>query len=199
MWESRVLCEISKERWEEGKSCFWISTLSTVPSFPQLVFSWRCPPFRLDLSVAFSPWVAGLRRCRQPPSVLPRLSCHRRCDRRTHRDFFMAQSLATVTDLHLAVFPFADHHLAPGRRIAAFPRYLEQAILMPYHPIVADRPLGLQPEYFIEFLPAWPLAVIILLGSYSPSHRDQIASPALRPVVESERNRGVNPKSETKS
>src|SRR6202040_4460945 len=39
MWESRVLCEISKERWEEGKSCLWISPLSTVPPFPQLVFS----------------------------------------------------------------------------------------------------------------------------------------------------------------
>ena len=36
MWESRVLCEISKERWEEGKSCLWISTLSTAPPFPQL-------------------------------------------------------------------------------------------------------------------------------------------------------------------
>src|ERR1700686_4704877 len=88
--------------------------------------------------------------------------------RRTHRDFFMAQSLATVTDLHFAVFPFADHHLAPGRRISALPRYLEQAILMPYHPVVADRPLGLQPEYFIEFLPARPLAVIILPGSGRP-------------------------------
>ena len=31
-------CEIPKERWEEGKSCFWISTLSTVPPFPQLFF-----------------------------------------------------------------------------------------------------------------------------------------------------------------
>src|SRR5580692_5170365 len=38
MWESRVRCEISKERWEEGKSCLWISSLSTVPSFPQLFF-----------------------------------------------------------------------------------------------------------------------------------------------------------------
>jgi hypothetical protein len=34
MWESRGFCEISKERWEEGKSCFWISTLSTTPPFP---------------------------------------------------------------------------------------------------------------------------------------------------------------------
>ena len=162
MWESRVVCEISKERWEEGKSClldfhaFHRSAISTAR------FSLCCPPFRLDLSIAFSPGVAGLRRCRQPPSVLPRFSCHRRCGRRSHRDFFMAQSLATVTDLHFAVFPFADHHLAPGRRISASPRYLEQAIVMPYHPVVADRPLGLQPEYFIEFLPARPLAVIVL-------------------------------------
>ena len=146
MWESRVVCEISKERWEEGKSCLWISTLSTVPPFPQLAFSLCCPPFRLDLSIAFSPGVAGLRRCRQPPPVLSRLGCRRCRDRRTNRDFFMAQSLATVTDLHLAVFPFADHHLASGRRISALPRYLEQAILMPYHPVVADRPLGLQAE-----------------------------------------------------
>jgi hypothetical protein len=48
MWESRFFCEISKERWEEGKSCFWISTLSTVPPFPQLFFmalSSRAPAF----------------------------------------------------------------------------------------------------------------------------------------------------------
>ena len=100
--------------------------------------------------------------------MLPRLGCCRRCGCRTNGDFFLAQWLATVTDLNLAVFPFADHYLASGRRISALPRYLEQAILMPYHPVVADRALGLQPEHFIELLPAWPLAVIILPGSGCP-------------------------------
>jgi hypothetical protein len=38
MWESRRLCEISKELWKEGESCFWISTLSIAPPFPQLSF-----------------------------------------------------------------------------------------------------------------------------------------------------------------
>src|ERR1035438_2662506 len=43
MWESRVLCEISKERWEEGKFWLWICPLSTVPSFPQLFFHCAFP------------------------------------------------------------------------------------------------------------------------------------------------------------
>jgi hypothetical protein len=38
MWESRVVCEISKERWEEGEACFWLSTPSTAPPFPQPFF-----------------------------------------------------------------------------------------------------------------------------------------------------------------
>jgi hypothetical protein len=45
MWESRVFCEIPKERWEEGKSCLWISTLSTVPPFPQLSSFITLSPF----------------------------------------------------------------------------------------------------------------------------------------------------------
>jgi hypothetical protein len=35
MWKSRRLCEISKERWEGWKTCFWFSRLSSAPSFPQ--------------------------------------------------------------------------------------------------------------------------------------------------------------------
>jgi len=38
MGESRRLCEISKQLWEERKSCLWISTLSTVAPFPRLFF-----------------------------------------------------------------------------------------------------------------------------------------------------------------
>src|SRR5437899_3972417 len=45
MWESRVLCEISKEWWEEGKSCCWICTLSTAPPFPQLSSFLTLSPF----------------------------------------------------------------------------------------------------------------------------------------------------------
>jgi len=62
MWESRRLCEISKERWEEGKSCFWISTLSTAPPFPQLscFISWfpRVPAF-VDSVFARGGWPAA--------------------------------------------------------------------------------------------------------------------------------------------
>src|SRR5271165_3705600 len=36
MWESRLLCEISKELWIEWETCLWFSTRSTAPSFPQL-------------------------------------------------------------------------------------------------------------------------------------------------------------------
>ena len=35
---SPVLGEISKGLWKEGEACFWLSTLSTVPAFPQLAF-----------------------------------------------------------------------------------------------------------------------------------------------------------------
>ena len=62
MWESRRSCEISKERWEEGKSCFWISTLSTAPPFPQLscFISWfpRVPTF-VDSVFARGGWPAA--------------------------------------------------------------------------------------------------------------------------------------------
>jgi len=37
MWKSRTVGEISKGRWEEWKTCLWFSTLSTAPSFPQLL------------------------------------------------------------------------------------------------------------------------------------------------------------------
>src|SRR6266849_3893562 len=40
MWKSRGVGEISKGRWEEWKTCFWFSTLSTDPAFPQLFFCW---------------------------------------------------------------------------------------------------------------------------------------------------------------
>jgi hypothetical protein len=33
---SPALGEIPKELWKEGKACFWLSTLSIAPSFPQL-------------------------------------------------------------------------------------------------------------------------------------------------------------------
>ena len=36
MWKSRGVGEISKGRWEEWETCFWFSTLSTAPAFPQL-------------------------------------------------------------------------------------------------------------------------------------------------------------------
>src|SRR5450755_208338 len=53
MWESRGFCEISKERWEEGKSRSWISTLSATPPFPQLS-SFPCPAsYASDTSVRF--------------------------------------------------------------------------------------------------------------------------------------------------
>src|SRR5450755_3175564 len=69
MWESRGFCEISKERWEEGKSRSWISTLSTTPPFPQLS-SFPCPASCPHLSIVLSPWVAG-RGWRRHPSRPP--------------------------------------------------------------------------------------------------------------------------------
>jgi hypothetical protein len=71
MWESRRHCEISKELWKEGKSCFWISPLSIAPSFPQLSFIVLSPfaaalvdnvsamggwPAAAPASVAAAPW-----------------------------------------------------------------------------------------------------------------------------------------------
>ena len=166
MWESRGFCEISKERWEEGKSCFWISTLSTTPPFPQLFFSRRCPPSCLHLSITFSPRMVRLRR-RRHPSRLSR-SGGRRLDSRTRRDLLVAQSPATVTDLQLAVFPFAYHHPALGRRIPALPFYLEESTPMSHHPVVADGVPRLQPECLVQFRPARPPAVIILPGCGRP-------------------------------
>jgi len=54
MWKSRVLGEISKGLWEGWKACFWLSTLSIAPSFPQLLLrSLAAPRFpqqrQLDL------------------------------------------------------------------------------------------------------------------------------------------------------
>jgi hypothetical protein len=37
MWESRlVLARFPRGSWKEGEACFWLSTLSTAPAFPQL-------------------------------------------------------------------------------------------------------------------------------------------------------------------
>ena len=36
MWESRpLLARFPRGSWKEGEACFWLSTLSTAPSFPQ--------------------------------------------------------------------------------------------------------------------------------------------------------------------
>src|ERR1035438_9723445 len=91
MWESRGFCEISKERREEGKSCFWICTLSTTPPFPQLFFSRSCPPSCLHLSITFSPRMVRLRR-RRHPSRLSR-SGGRRVDSRSEEHTSEIQSL----------------------------------------------------------------------------------------------------------
>src|SRR5882724_9641644 len=40
LWECGNRGAISKGRWEEWKTWFWFSRLSTAPSFPQLRFSW---------------------------------------------------------------------------------------------------------------------------------------------------------------
>ena len=161
MWESRWFCEISKEWWEEGESCFWISTLSTTPSFPQLSFS-CCPASYLHLLIALPPWVAGLRGWRHP-ARLSRFG-RRRFRGRARRDLLVNQSSAPVPDFQLAVFPFAYHHLALGRCISALPLYLEQSLLMSHHPVVADYAPGLQPEGIVQLRPARPTAVIVLLG-----------------------------------
>ena len=37
MWESRrLLARFPRGSWKEGEACFWLSTLSTAPAFPQL-------------------------------------------------------------------------------------------------------------------------------------------------------------------
>jgi len=59
MWESRLLlAKISKGLWKEGEACFWLSTLSIAPAFPQLsqlarVFQ-RCPGASFAITLAFS-------------------------------------------------------------------------------------------------------------------------------------------------
>ena len=51
--------EIPKELWKEGKACFWLSTLSIAPSFPQLSL---CSVYELalDSRIAFQTGSAGL-------------------------------------------------------------------------------------------------------------------------------------------
>jgi len=69
MWESRRFCEISKEWWEEGKSWFRISTLSTTPPFPQLFCSSHgpsaCP--HVDSPFAMGDWPTAAPA---PPSII---------------------------------------------------------------------------------------------------------------------------------
>ena len=163
LWECGNLagfCEISKERWEEWKSWFWISTLSTTPPFPQLFCSAHGPPACPHLSIVFSPRVAGLRR-RRLPSRLPWFD--RRFYGRLRGDLLVTQSSAPVPDFQPTVFPFAYHYLTLAWRIAALPLYLEQPLVVPHHPVVADRAPGLQPERFVQFRPARPAAVIVRL------------------------------------
>jgi hypothetical protein len=41
MWESRrLLARFPRGSWKEWEACFWLSTLSTAPPFPQLFLFW---------------------------------------------------------------------------------------------------------------------------------------------------------------
>jgi len=54
MWESRrLLARFPRGSWEEWEACFWLSTLSTGPSFPQLSSAFR--------GGFGSCWAAGLK------------------------------------------------------------------------------------------------------------------------------------------
>jgi hypothetical protein len=51
MWESRrLLARFPRGSWKEGEACFWLSTLSTAPAFPQLT---RLPVFVASRRSAF--------------------------------------------------------------------------------------------------------------------------------------------------
>ena len=66
-------------------------------------------------------------------------------------DLLPAQSVAPIFDRQPPVPPFAHHHLAFRRRvITTLGLELEEAVLIPHHPIVADRAYVLQTEDLVE-------------------------------------------------
>ena len=100
MGESRRLCEISKQLWEERKSCLWISTLSTVAPFPRLFFMTLSSARAAFVDTVFA--MGGWPVAAQPAFALrPGFGRSARRRGRPCRDLFVDQPLATVTDLHL--------------------------------------------------------------------------------------------------
>ena len=60
MWESRLpLARFPRGSWKEGEACFWLSTLSTAPAFPQrfglIVFSGSAPTSSTSLAAFVVP------------------------------------------------------------------------------------------------------------------------------------------------
>jgi len=70
MWKSRAVCEISKESWKAGKSCPWISTLSTLRHFHSSVLCFL-GALHVYLLVAPPPGMTARRRRRLMSSRRP--------------------------------------------------------------------------------------------------------------------------------
>src|ERR1035437_6855787 len=73
------------------------------------------------------------------------------------------QLLSSIPDLQPPVLPLADHHLSLRRRLViSLPVHLQKPLPIPHHPVVADHPLRLQSEDFIQRPLARLLVVIVL-------------------------------------
>src|ERR1700733_644227 len=82
------------------------------------------------------------------------------------RDLAIRQRPPSILDRDAAMSPFTHHHLALGRRVLA-PRQLEKSVLVPHHPVLADRPLPLQSEYPIQCgRPGRPPVIVLWLRSH---------------------------------
>src|ERR1017187_6096540 len=82
---------------------------------------------------------------------------------RPYCNLLPAQLLSSIPYLQPPVLPLADHHLSLSRRLViSLPVHLQKPILIPHHPVVADHPLRLQPEDFIQCRLARLLVVIVL-------------------------------------
>ncbi len=130
------------------------------PSFPQLLPG-RAPRSRAHSRITLLPRVIGFGRRWQVAPSPPRWWC---CwFSRPLRDFGVGEPLASVANLATTIFPLADHYLRPRWCIPALARHLPQTVVVTHHPAVAQRPLRLQPQDFLQ-LPWAGAAPMEVLG-----------------------------------
>jgi hypothetical protein len=175
MWKARRSCELSKgggRRWKTGiaetfcqsslRARFSIRLPPPVISTAFEGTSWGFP-HRPHSPIIFAPWVF-LRR-RRPLVLALRHSSGNRLNW-SRRNLLPSYRVASIANINPSVLPLADRYLRFGRCMMS-PRTLDlqKAIAVAHHPVICDRPLLFQPEYFVQFRFAWPFGVEVFLAA----------------------------------